>query len=328
MNIIATVRRLSEGQEFEIEINKLILDGIKYFRFNLGKCLTDEQLLYNTLQDAKLVKSMSNDIKIILDIPFPGKKYRLANCKIQTQIVKGKEYTLWKKRTEGNNTGFTLSEDIDNINFNVDDQLMYDSGQGSLTVIHNYENRLILRAENDFLMYRGKSLSLGERRIMKCSYSSMLEKILLYFNPDAIALSFVETKEDLKEALTWKEKRKFELISKIETYNGVQNADEIISESDAIMFGRGDFLLDKKMGTMFYCEKKLSDLCIRNKKNYYLATGFLNSLIDNYMPSQSDLIDVSYAVDLAPTALVVNVALAYSGKMHNVLDLIDKIHYT
>ena len=42
------------------------------------------------------------------------------------------------------------------------------------------------------------------------------------------------------------------------------------------------------------------------KKSLYIATGILDSLFYNYIPSSSDLIDLTHLIKLKPDAIILN----------------------
>ena len=103
------------------------------------------------------------------------------------------------------------------------------------------KRQIILLALTSFVIKNTKSLSFG--RVRKRSINSCIENIIKQVRPHEVAWSFIECKEDLEDIALLKLKYNFKIISKIETQRAVENIENIISLSDGIILGRGDFLL-------------------------------------------------------------------------------------
>ena len=166
-----------------------------------------------------------------------------------------------------------------------------------------------------------KSISFGF--LEENTYSNVVNKICKNIMPNDIALSFVENKFDLVEINDLKKTYNFSIISKIETQKGIKNIEEIIDKSDSIMLGRGDLFLNSPINKIYAYEQMVSNLCKQNNVNLYIATGFMNSFIYRYIPSLSDIVDLTYAISLSPEAIVLNVDLVMSEKINKVVELIN-----
>merc|ERR1712190_173419 len=80
----------------------------------------------------------------------------------------------------------------------------------------------------------------GEREIKD------IEEWAVPNNADYIALSFVQSADDVKECRKHCAGKPIKVISKIENVEGLKNFEEILAESDGIMVARGDLGMEDK----------------------------------------------------------------------------------
>lgn len=115
---------------------------------------------------------------------------------------------------------------------------------------------------------------------------------------DYLALSFVQKKEDIKEAKSQLKKLKLQtkILAKIESPLAIKNFDEILEESDGIMIARGD--LGKKIPyeKVPYYQKEIIKKCIQKGKPVITATEMLKSMVQNPFPTRAEVSDVANAV--------------------------------
>lgn len=115
---------------------------------------------------------------------------------------------------------------------------------------------------------------------------------------DFIGLSFVRDTEDIKNLKKEMAKRNIDadIIAKIENQAALDNLDEIIDESDAIMIARGDLGVEVDYQQLVYWQKKIIFKCRRAAKPVITATQMLKSMVDNPRPTRAEVSDVANAV--------------------------------
>jgi pyruvate kinase len=124
----------------------------------------------------------------------------------------------------------------------------------------------------------------------------------LYFGLDHgvdwIALSFVRKAADI-----WDIKDKIKaygkntrVIAKIEKPEAIDNLDEIIEASDAIMVARGDLGVEMDGAVVPYLQKVMVEKCTAAGKPVIVATQMLESMITNPVPTRAETSDVANAV--------------------------------
>lgn len=115
---------------------------------------------------------------------------------------------------------------------------------------------------------------------------------------DYFAASFVANKSDVEQAksLIHKHGGTQKIIAKIERSIAVENVDEIIRVSDAVMVARGDLGNEVPLEQIPFIEKSIIDACNLAGKPVITATQMMLSMVDHDSPTRAEVTDVSYAV--------------------------------
>ncbi|MFA6514844.1 MAG: pyruvate kinase [Candidatus Paceibacterota bacterium] len=117
-------------------------------------------------------------------------------------------------------------------------------------------------------------------------------------NVDYIALSFVGKASDiiqLKKLIKEKGGNQ-KVIAKIERQLAVENLDEIIKETDAIMVARGDLGNEFPLEKIPFVQHYIIEECKKAGKMVIVATQMLLSMVDNPIPTRAEVSDVAYAI--------------------------------
>ena len=153
------------------------------------------------------------------------------------------------------------------------------------------------------LAIRGKDLplpSLTEKDIRDIKFA--VEKGF-----DAIALSFVRSGDDiqrLREILYDLDAEDTKIIAKIETKSAVENIDEIVEKADVILVARGDLAIYYNLEEIYRIQKYIVEKARSEGKPTIIATQLLESMIDNPIPTRSEVVDVITAVKMGSDALM------------------------
>jgi pyruvate kinase len=138
-------------------------------------------------------------------------------------------------------------------------------------------------------------------------------------NVDYIALSFVRTAEDCREArerIKQLNKRKMGralLVAKIEKAEAIENLDDIIQEADGLMVARGDLGVETSVELVPVYQKLIIEKAVANDKFVITATQMLQSMIENPYPTRAEASDVANAVWDGTDAVMLSAETA-SGK--------------
>lgn len=138
----------------------------------------------------------------------------------------------------------------------------------------------------------------------KISMPSLTEKdqkdldFALTQDVDWIGLSFVRSARDiieLKHRIAAKHHHA-KVVAKIEKPEALDNIDDIIKETDAVMVARGDLGVEIPYQNVPLIQKMLISKCIRQAKPVIVATQMMESMITSMTPSRAEVNDVANAV--------------------------------
>lgn len=116
---------------------------------------------------------------------------------------------------------------------------------------------------------------------------------------DFVAASFSRKAQDILEIRQFLEEnggRHVRIIAKIENREGLNNVDEIIAVSDAIMVARGDMGVEIPAEDVPIEQSRIVASCAAHNTPVIIATQMLDSMIRNPRPTRAEVSDVAVAV--------------------------------
>ncbi len=132
---------------------------------------------------------------------------------------------------------------------------------------------------------------------------------------DYVAISFPRTAGDMDEArkLVRAAGSQAGLIAKIERAEAVENIEEIIRASDAVMIARGDLGVEIGDAELPGVQKRIIHLARQMNAVCITATQMMESMIANPVPTRAEVLDVANAVMDGTDAVMLSAETA-SGK--------------
>jgi len=147
-------------------------------------------------------------------------------------------------------------------------------------------------------------------------------------NIDFIALSFIRSGAEVESVRKLLEKLKStsKLIAKIETVKAVENIQEIIEASDAIMVARGDLGSDLPFEKLPVVQDEIVCRCKDEGKPVIIATQMLESMMEFPMPTRAEVTDTAHAVSTGTDATMLSGETAAGAHPLLVLKAMKRIH--
>lgn len=132
---------------------------------------------------------------------------------------------------------------------------------------------------------------------------------------DYIALSFVRFPKDIRRLREIIESKNSpaQICSKIEMLEAIENLDEIVRLSDAVMVARGDLAVEVGQSRLPEIQKRIIHLANDLNRPVITATQMLDSMVENPRPTRAEITDVANAVLDGSDALMLSAESA-SGK--------------
>lgn len=281
-------------------IEKMALAGVDVFRINmshsnhfLNQILIDE---FNAVR-----KKLDSPLSLMIDTKGP--EIRLGKFKNGgTFLNKNSLFTITKKDIIGDETisSVTYKPLIDKIKINQ--KIFANNGMLVLKVISKTQDDLVCKVIYGGPLTDNKGLNVPTLQI-DSNFISEADKLDIKFaiknKADYIAASFVSSKEDIFEMRQFLDEnggKNISIISKIENQNAIKNIDEIIENSDGIMFARGDLGVEIPLYKLPPLQKKIIKLCNKKAKISIVATEMLESMTTSLRPTRAEVSDVANAV--------------------------------
>ena len=144
---------------------------------------------------------------------------------------------------------------------------------------------------------------------------------------DYIAMSFVGKASDIIElrSLIKDKGGNQKIIAKIERKLAVENLDEIIKESDAIMVARGDLGNEFPLEEIPFIQHKIINKSNEANKMVIVATQMFLSMVKNKTPTRAEVSDVAYAIVDGANGIMLSEESAKGDYPVECIEMMEKI---
>jgi pyruvate kinase len=139
-----------------------------------------------------------------------------------------------------------------------------------------------------------------------------------------IALSFVQRPEDVEEAQQLIAGRAH-LMAKLEKPSAVEQLDDIVDLTDAVMVARGDLGVELPPETVPGIQKRIIRACRQAGKPVVVATQMLDSMVTSPTPTRAEASDVANAVYEGADAVMLSAETAIGEHPVQAVDMMDRI---
>jgi pyruvate kinase len=288
--IVATIGPASDSDEVLLELVKA---GVDVFRLSFahGDIPSGIALL-------RRVRAIAPDLAIMVDIPGP--KIRAGSFGTTPIVLTiGDNIELVEAFGEAS-TNERIAVERDNIlaQLKEGDRIHIGDGGVSLQVLTTGKSTTARVTSGGAVMGKpGLSLpsSILNDRLPTEDDRARLEA-LKSESFEILAVSFVRSAFDMVSVRTVLSRDDVMMMAKIETGEGVENLDEIIAVSDAIMVARGDLGVRMPIEEVPHLQKLIVRHGVRYARPVVVATQMLESMTHAQVPTRAEVTDVANAV--------------------------------
>ena len=302
--IIATLGPASADRN---TLRRMMIAGMDVVRLNLshGSFEDHEQLV-------KMIREISDEIgKHITILPdIPGQKLRitcLSEERLQVFIGETIRLTTSAMKTPPSteNTPATHTIEIGPPDYLADviqkDSILLKDGAVILSVQSVDESGIYAIVTQGGILTPGSGVIFPDKKRNSSFITAHFSKACLFaasLQPDYLALSFVESGEDLIAAreLLRSNNCEIPLIAKIESSTAVRNAEDIMSHADGIMIARGDLGVAMPLEQIPHIQKELIRKATLFGIPIITATEMLESMVQKSRPTRAEVTDVANAI--------------------------------
>ena len=298
MDVIATIWK----EPYYRERNQRMIEaGVDCFRLKCAHWGTDK--IANSLRQAREhIDASDSKVKLLADMPEA--KIRLGDIPgKRVDVAAGEQFNFKTAESTPDIQKFVPLQ-LENLDkhFKVGDVFYIGDGQLSFKVIEvKSQDHIVAAAQNDGRLVLKTGVTIPGISDELNHITPFLDDMLALLpesRPDLVAFSFINSRamlETLKKKLEqhtsseWQPK----IIAKIESRKGIENIDKILEAVDGIMVARGDLALTMPFAELGVTQKHLVKKAREAGKYVIVATQVLFSLLDNYIPNRSDILDVT-----------------------------------
>src|SRR3989338_2373474 len=294
--IVATIGPATTSKE---RLKELLLAGMNVMRLNFshGDFAEHQERLDN-------LRSVSEELNVPVAVmqDLGGPKIRIGNFSTESiTLKKGATFTLTTESIVGDEHRVYVNYPLLPKEVKKGGFILLHDGKKKLQITDVKGNEVVCTVivGGDIKGRRGVNLPGAY-----LSISSLTEKdrkdleFGIKNKIDYVALSFVRRAGDIAELRAILKKAKLDagIISKIETPEAVENIDQIIELSDAIMLARGDLAIEIPAEDVPLVQKMIIKKCNKAGKPVITATQMLESMIKSPVPTRAEVSDIANAI--------------------------------
>ena len=273
--------------------------GMDVARLNLSHgSYEDHEKVYAEIRAAS--EQTGRAVGVLVDLQGP--KIRLGRfAEGPVELVNGATFTITTDDVPGDvhrcsTTYAGLARDT-----TAGDTILVDDGKVGLRVLEVIGNDVVTVVEVGGVVSNNKGLNLPGVMFSVPALSEKDEADLrwgLRLGADMVALSFVRTAADVEDVrrIMAEEGTKLPVIAKIEKPQAIDNLEEIVRTSDAIMVARGDLGVELPLEDVPIVQKQAVSMARRLAKPVIVATQVLESMISLPRPTRAEASDCANAV--------------------------------
>ena len=325
--IIATLGPATRSPDV---IGSLIEAGTDVFRINFSHGDHGEHAA-SAQRVREAARDLGKEVAILADLRGP--KVRIgAFAGGSVELAAGDEFTLDASGVDapgdGSRVGVTyagLPGDVE-----VGKVLLLDDGLLRMRVTGIHPPEIVCEVETGGTLYDRKGVNIlggglslpgiAEHDIADISHAAEI-------GVDYLAVSFPRNAKDINGVrqrlrAAGSEAR---LVSKIERAEAIDNLDEIIAASDAVLIARGDLGVEIGNARLPGLQKLITRKSLEQNRIVITATQMMQSMIQSPIPTRAEVLDVANSVIDGTDAVMLSAETAVGRHPHLVVEAMDRI---
>lgn len=295
--IVATLGPATADKEV---LKQMILDGLNVCRLNCSHGSHEDHK-----KSIELIREINEEtglnVSILADLQGPKiRTYEMENNGVMME--EGSIVTIVTERITGTAEKFGISYSLMPRDVQAGERILLDDGKLQMEIIStDGESEIKAKVIHGGILSSKKGVNLPNTKI---SLPSLTEKdredleFALSNDVDWIGLSFVRSARDIIELkhIISNRQAKARVVAKIEKPEAIDDIDEIIKVTDALMVARGDLGVEIPYQNVPLIQKMLIRKGHQHAKPVIVATQMMESMITNVTPTRAEVNDVANAV--------------------------------
>lgn len=323
--IVATIGPASSDPAV---IGRLINAGVNIFRLNMSHGDHDfHRRSYESIRE--IAEGINPSVAVLADLCGP--KIRTGKFRDgRIRLEPGRRVIVTTRDTPGEpglipSQYTALSSDVGPGN-----RILLDDGLIELRVVGVDDTEITCEVVHGGILSDNKGINLPGVNVSAPSLTEKDERdacFALELGVDFLALSFVRRAADIDDLKTLVRDRggDVSVVAKIEKPEALQEIDDILDTSDAIMVARGDLGVELNPEQVPVVQGQLIERARARFKPVIVATQMLESMINSSRPTRAEVTDISHAVTLGADAIMLSAETAAGSWPVEAVSFMDRI---
>ena len=295
--IVCTIGPASNSEEM---ICDLMLRGMDVARLNFSHG-THEQHAVVIQRLRKVAAELNRSICILQDLQGPKIRTGRLESGAPLTLKKGQTVTITSRDVPG--TTEMISTTYQDLAHDVKpgERILLSDGRIELVVEEVRDGEIVCEVLNGGMLGENQGINLPGTNVSIPSLTEKDQRDLefgLQQGVDLVAISFVRTVHDVvraKRAIA-AQRSDVGLVSKLEKPQAIENLDDILEESVAVMVARGDLGVEVPPEKVPVIQKYVIRRALDFRRPVITATQMLESMTENPRPTRAEASDVANAV--------------------------------
>lgn len=294
--IVATIGPSSQSKK---QLQPLVESGVSIARLNMSH--GDNVYHSETVKNVRIVeKLVKKPLGVLVDLAGP--KIRIGDFEnLEIELVPGKEFILTTEKIAGTDKKVYINYPAIVKEVKKGMLILLDDGKKALEVVKVTPKEVVTIVKTGGVIKPRRGVNIPGARLSIETITEKDEKDIVWAidnKVDFIALSFVRSVRDIEKlrGLITKKKGTQKIIAKIETVEALEDIEEIVKASDAVMVARGDLAIEIGPERVPHEQKRIIELSRIHAKPVITATQMLESMTTRPVPSRAEVSDVANAV--------------------------------
>ena len=275
-------------------------------------------------------RQMGTSVAILGDLQGP--KLRIGEVENNSMLLEeGATMTLTTQATISSGSVIyvkysTLARDV-----KVGERVLLDDGKLELEFTKRVDEHTVeAKVINGGILSSNKGFNLPSSDMSVASLTPKDRKDLEFIMEndfDWVALSFVRAAKDIIELreILKANNCTAKIVAKVEKPQAVDNIDEIIAATDAIMVARGDLGVEMPMEQVPMIQKRIVTKCLEASKPVIIATQMMESMITSPTPTRAEANDIANAVMDGADAVMLSAETSVGDYPLKAVQAVEKI---
>lgn len=290
-------------------IRALIEAGADAFRLNFSHGSAEAHAEICGVVRAE-AKSLGRQVMVLQDLSGP--KIRTGPLAAPMTLARGDVLVIEHGENEGGQGRITSSFAPLFESVAPGHQMLLDDGRLSLLVTRVDADRITTTVVEGGVLDSRKGIHVPGGVIQTAALTDKDRRDLkagVEMGVDAVALSFVQSKDDIaqvRQAAKAIGASDMPIIAKIERPSAVDQIEEIVPISDGVMIARGDLGIELPLETLPAVQRRVMLAARRRGVPVIVATEVLESMRSAARPTRAEVTDAAHAVDEGADAIMLS----------------------